>query len=176
MLLTNFTFGLLGPSLWNLEDWIPNQFWIFIILIVFIFGVQAFQKQRIKEQIQNLANSAIDVSPEEFFKIRNQSFGGRGRPHYSSNYNFSGVYILINETKGMVYVGQAKKIFDRVNSHFTGKGNGDVYADYKYGDSFRIKMICIENSGFQSLNELEKNTIATYDAFYRGYNKTRGNK
>ena len=35
-------------------------------------------------------------------------------------------------------------IFDRVNAHFTGKGNGDVYADYKYGDEFIIKMISLE--------------------------------
>lgn len=76
----------------------------------------------------------------------------------------------------MYYVGQGKKVFQRVNNHFTGHGNGDVYADYKYGDKFTIKMIALENSGFTTLNELERNTIAPYDAYAKGYNKTRGNR
>ena len=68
------------------------------------------------------------------------------------------------------------EVLNRVNSHFTGKGNGDVYADYKYGDYFTIKMIALDKSGYTSLNELERNTIMTYDAFASGYNKTRGNR
>ena len=34
-------------------------------------------------------------------------------------------------------MGQGKAVLDRVNHHFSGRGNGDVYADYKYGD-FKI--------------------------------------
>lgn len=64
----------------------------------------------------------------------------------------------------------------RVNAHFTGRGNGDVYADYKYGDPFEISMIALENSGFCTLNELERNVIRRYNAFSNGYNKTRGNR
>lgn len=89
---------------------------------------------------------------------------------------FSGVYILYNSTKNMYYVGQGKNVLTRVNSHFTGHGNGDVYADYKYGDKFTIKMIELEKSGFSTLNELERNTIMTYDAYSKGYNRTRGNR
>ena len=63
-----------------------------------------------------------------------------------------------------------------MNGHFTGHGNVGVYADYKYGDDFTIKMIALENSGFSKLNELERNVISTYNAYASGYNKTRGNK
>ena len=35
-------------------------------------------------------------------------------------------------------MGQGKAVLDRVNHHFSGRGNGDVYADYKYGDFFTI--------------------------------------
>ena len=68
------------------------------------------------------------------------------------------------------------KYFKGANAHFTGKENGDVYADYKYGDEFTIKMISLEKSEYISLNELERHTIMTYNAFSKGYNKTRGNK
>lgn len=130
----------------------------------------------IKKKIKGLSDSVLEITPEEFFKIRNSSNGGRGRKHISTEYDFPGVYIIYNHTQDMYYVGQGKKVFQRVNNHFTGHGNGDVYADYKYGDDFTIKMIALEKSGFKTLNELERNTIMTYNAYSRGYNKTKGNK
>lgn len=146
-----------------------------VALIVALILV-ALKKKELDEKIDNLAAGVEEMTPEEFFKFRNYSFGGRGRPSYVKTKNFAGVYILYNKTKNMYYVGQATKILDRVNNHFTGKGNGDVYADYKYGNSFTIKMIALDKSGFNSLNELERNTIARYNSFSKGYNKTRGNR
>ena len=52
----------------------------------------------------------------------------------------------------------------------------DIYADYKYGDEFTIRLIALKGSGFKTLNELERNAIAAYRAYDKGYNKTRGNK
>lgn len=134
------------------------------------------QIDNLNQQIDELANNALEMTPEEFMKMRATSFGGRGNPSYVLTKNFAGVYILFNQSKDMYYVGQGKQVLNRVNAHFTGKGNGDVYADYKYGDSFTIKMIALENSDFNTLNELERYTIARYDAFSKGYNKTRGNR
>jgi hypothetical protein len=37
-------------------------------------------------------------------------------------------------------------------------------------------MISLEKSGFNSLNDLERYTIEIYNAYEKGYNKTRGNK
>ena len=147
---------------------------ILLSIIAIIF--QVLEKRKINKQIDDLANSAIEMTPEEFMKMRNTSFGGRGRPSHALTRNFAGVYILYNKSKNMYYVGQSKQVLNRVNAHFTGKGNGDVYADYKYGDIFSIRMIALENSGFNSLNELERNTIARYNSFSSGYNKTRGNR
>lgn len=151
---------------------------IVLYIAVFIGGIlyTIWKKDKIDQQIDDLADSVLEMTPEEFMKMRKVSFGGRGRPSYALTRNFAGVYILFNQTKNMYYVGQGKQVLNRVNAHFTGRGNGDVYADYKYGDSFTIKMIALENSGFDSLNELERYTIARYNAFYDGYNKTRGNR
>ena len=87
-----------------------------------------------------------------------------------------GVYIFHNESKDLYYVGQAKRLFFRINQHFTGHGNGDVYADYKYGDDFAIKIIPLADSGYQDIDLLEKDVIQKYDAYHRGYNRTRGNR
>ena len=147
---------------------------IFICAVVLISILHYSRKQqaRIKRKVRGLANNTLEMTPDEFFTLRSTSFGGKGSPSFALTMNFAGVYILFNATKNMYYVGQGKEVLNRVNSHFTGKGNGDVYADYKYGDKFTIKMIALKNSGFSTLNDLERNTILTYDAFASGYNKT----
>lgn len=149
---------------------------LIVTLSVLFILIDYKQKKVIRNQIEELANNTLELSPEEFFGIRNATFGGRGRPRYANKYNFSGVYILYNYSQDMYYVGQGKKVLDRVNSHFSGRGNGDVYADYKYGDEFSIRMIGLEESDFHNLNDLERSTIETFGAYSRGYNKTRGNK
>ena len=161
--------------------------WIVLpILMIFIIGFTLFfifliwqiekQKEQIREQITALANNTLEMAPQEFMEMRRKSFGGRGHPSYALTKNFAGVYILFNKTKNLYYVGQGQKVLNRVNAHFTGHGNGDVYADYKYGDIFTIRIIGLENSGYATLNELERNTIMTYNSVAQGYNKTRGNR
>lgn len=147
-----------------------------LIFIIFMLAKTSnFRKRRrIKRKIKKLAKNKEEMSPEEFFNFRKKK--DKGREYISNKYNFSGVYILYNYTKNMYYVGQAQKIFSRVNSHFTGSGNGDVYADYKYGDKFGIKMISLKESRYKNLNDLERNTIFAYSAYSKGYNKTIGNK
>lgn len=156
----------------------------FIMLILFIIVIvlteKSLRKEReykeyLRQKILNLVNNNTEVTPEEFFELRNAKIG-KSKSIEGKRYNFPGVYVIHNQTKNMYYVGQGKKVLDRVNSHFTGKGNGDVYADYKYNDRFEISIIPFNNSGFSSLNELEKLAIKTYNAYTNGYNKTRGNQ
>ena len=128
---------------------------ISVLLPVFIVCIGIANKKMIDKQIDGLANNTLEMTPEEFMTMRKMSFGGKGRKSYALTKNFEGVYILYNKTKNIYYVGQGKQVLNRVNAHFTGKGNGDVYADYKYGDEFTIKMIELERSGFTTLNELE---------------------
>lgn len=133
-------------------------------------------KSYINETIDELANNTLEITPEEFMKLRSTKLSSsRYEGYYALKKNFAGIYILHNKTKDKYYVGQSKTVLNRVNNHFTGKGNGDVYFDYRSGDQFTIKMISLENSGFPDLDSLERNAIARYDAFNKGYNKTRGN-
>lgn len=148
---------------------------IIIGIVLFIVLMDGGKKAEINKKIEDLANNTLEMTPEEFLKMRKASFD-KHHSSYAMKKNFAGVYILFNQSKNMYYVGQGKQVFNRVNAHFTGKGNGDVYADYKYGDKFTIKMIALENSGFSTLNELERNTISRYNSYYKGYNKTRGNR
>lgn len=135
---------------------------------------QYSQKAKIRKQIRGLMSNTITMTPKQFQQMRNKRF--KGNKHYASDYNFAGIYVLHNTSKKMYYIGQGKNVLDRVNSHFAGRGNGDVYADYKYGDKWTIQMLALDNSDFYTLNDLERHAIEFYNSYHKGYNKTRGNK
>ena len=121
---------------------------------------------------EDFESSAIEMPLTEFLNIRK----GLYPDEISQELSFPGVYVIYNETRNMHYIGQAARVGDRVYSHFTGKGNGDVYADYKYGSVFTLKLIEFSGSGYNTLNQLEKDTIMVYNSYAKGYNKTRGNR
>ena len=83
----------------------------------------------------------------------------------------SGCYVLLNKSKNKNYVGQSVNVLRRINNHLNGKGNGDVYADLKYGDMFKIIIV---KCNVDELNVIEKNLISEYDAFSKGYNRNEG--
>ncbi|XME04500.1 GIY-YIG nuclease family protein (plasmid) [Lachnospiraceae bacterium C1.1] len=113
----------------------------------------------------NLTNSAVDgMTPDDFFLYKAHNSG-----------DYVGVYVIYNLDKDLYYVGQAKRMLFRVNQHFTGHGNGDVYSDYKYGDRFIIKLILLSESGYDDIDKLEKDMIYRYDSYNTGYNRTSGN-
>ena len=134
----------------------------------------AFIHSRPKRRIRRLSQGTRAITPDEFFRLRNGG-GTRGRSEVLAR-DFPGIYILTNEDRGMCYVGQATQVMWRVNQHLTGKGNGDVYADYMQGDRFRIRMIALAGSGYRDLDAMERDAIACYHAYDEGYNKTRGNR
>ncbi|MCQ2468588.1 MAG: GIY-YIG nuclease family protein [Ruminococcus sp.] len=133
-------------------------------------------RQELEEKIDKLTDGSLAMSPKEFMDMRNKRlYSAEYEEFYAHAKNFEGIYILHNIDKDKHYVGQSIRVLDRVNSHFTGKGNADVYFDYRSGDNFTIRMIALKNSGFSSLNKLEKDAILRYNAYTKGYNKTRGN-
>lgn len=90
--------------------------------------------------------------------------------------NTAGAYIITNLKNRKSYVGQSVKIVDRVNSHLTGSGNGDIYADIQEGVRFSVKLVPIYGTHYKDLNSLERFLIGAYNSYKRGYNKTRGNR
>lgn len=86
-----------------------------------------------------------------------------------------GVYIFTNLTTNRRYVGQSVNIVNRVSTHLSGRGNGDVFDDISLGYEFTIQFISLESTVFSNLDVAEKNYITKYNSYAAGYNKTRGN-
>ena len=82
-----------------------------------------------KKELKIDNRGSIEVTPSEFFILNKNS------------QSFSGVYILYNHTKEIYYIEQSESVYPVVNNHFIGCGDMDIYADYKYGDKFTIRLI-----------------------------------
>lgn len=146
-----------------------------LALVVALWGLGCVAvRTRPARRIRKLSQGTRAQSPEEFFRLRNGG-GSRGRSDVIAH-DFAGIYILTNVDEGRCYVGQATHVMGRVNQHFTGKGNGDVYADYVQGKRFTIRMIALKGSGYRNLDAMERDAIAAYGAYETGYNRTRGNR
>ena len=142
--------------------------WFIVAVIGIVLVINSKDKDRQRKiekrnQLDRLQSNEKECSPQEFFELRKGSE------------DFEGVYIIHNITKDKYYVGQSVHVLQRVNKHMTGYGNGDVYADYKYGDRFTIKCLSLEKSVYSSLDRLEKDFIERYDAKEHGYNRRKGN-
>ena len=137
-------------------------------LATIVYGAHLNRKEKaLQAAITDMTNASGAVSPREFLKHKGA---------FLKDGDYTGVYVIHNVSKDMYYVGQSVRVIGRVTQHFTGHGNGDVYADYKYGDTFTINTIALSGSGYNSLDALERDAIQTYHAFDRGYNRTRGNR
>lgn len=170
------------------SSFINSRLYIWLVLIasiaalIYTIASAHLGRKKFERKMDSLMGGLSWVSAEEFLGI--DRLGRRvtprkskyGRPVSRPTREFVGCYILHNKTKDKYYVGQAKQVVSRVKAHLAGRGNGDVYADYKYGDDFEVRTISLVLSGYPSLNRLERDLIRRYDAYTKGYNRTRGNR
>jgi len=151
---------------------------IIIVVVFFVIGAILFAVKNIKEKakkeqkIDEMLNQSITKSAHEFLEHYNWLASRRDGSIISMD--SPGIYVILNKTKELYYVGQSKTVLKRIRCHFTGKGNGDVYADFKYNDQFEVT---IHKCSEWELNEIEKMFIEKYKSSnkFRGYNKTKGN-
>lgn len=137
-----------------------------VVLLLVLFVRIIVRGERIRrERMEALLSGVQALSAEEFMRYAQPSTG-----------EVTGVYVLHNIARDKYYVGQSKCVLNRVRHHLTGSGNGDVYADYRYGDAFEVMVISCTRAGYESINALERDLIAHYDAYTKGYNKNAGNR
>lgn len=104
-------------------------FGVVMVIAIILFCIDYNKKQKawlakqeeIKAQIRGLADNSIEMTPEEFFAMRNLRLGGQGRPSLALTENFEGVYILFNKTKNKYYIGQGQEVLNSINKHLQAK-------------------------------------------------------
>lgn len=100
---------------------------------------------------------------------------------FKKEYAVSGCYLILISDKKVtpstilntyteIYAGQSVNIAERVHQHFTGHGNGDVYADVKYGKYVFVKLFPCPK---EKMNDLECTLIERFNGL-DSYNRTAG--
>lgn len=133
-------------------------FGLFFFVDGILLVITASKRQ---EKLLGLRQSLLEDDPQivasaEEFMAQRKSLTQQGE--------ITGIFIVHNATKDLYYVGQSAKAIDRAAIQFLGRGNCDVYADYKYGDSFSVRIIPLSESGYESLNELKRTAIQALEA------------
>lgn len=141
-----------------------------LIILAVIAGTEYYRAIFARErQLRAIVEGNISLTPGEFFQLRSRYAG------HMYSFDFRGCYVLHNLANNKYYVGQSIHVLQRVNNHFSGRGNRDVYFDFRCENPFEIHMIDITTTNYCCLNDFERDLIAVYHAYDRGYNKTRGN-
>lgn len=131
-------------------------------LVLFLDGLLlVFTASKQQEKLLGIRQSLLENDPQivasaEEFMAQQKALTQQGE--------ITGIFIVHNATKNLYYVGQSAKAIDRAAIQFLGRGNCDVYADYKYGDSFNVRIIPLSGSGYESLNELKRTAIQALEA------------
>lgn len=127
--------------------------WLVLFLDGLLLVITASKQQ---EKLLGIRQSLLENDPQivasaEEFMAQQKALTQQGE--------ITGIFIVHNATKNLYYVGQSAKAIDRAAIQFLGRGTCDVYADYKYGDSFNVRIIPLSGSGYESLNELKRTAI-----------------
>ena len=122
----------------------------FVIIAVGLLGIYlAKRRQSRLETFKNcLCNSSAFVAVESDELLKN-------RKDLTAIGDITGLYILHNLSKDRYYVGQSATAISRAAAQLLGRGNKDVYADYKYGDSFDVRIVPLEGSGYSNLKDFK---------------------
>lgn len=146
-----------------------------ILLTIFAIYESKLEKERREAYLKKL-NRIVDNGflLEADFIMDHMKPRTVTRQELMERFGFTGIYVLTNKSNGKSYVGQSGNVINRVYTHLRGGGAADVYADFKYGDKFEVLMIPLVNSGFDSLNDLERAMIEKFKG-YEGYNLNKGN-
>lgn len=135
---------------------------IFLGLFLFIDGpLLVSTASRQQKELLDLRQSLLEDDPQitasaEEFMSQRKALIQQGE--------VTGVFIVHNVTKDLYYVGQSAKAIDRTALQFLCRGNCDVYADFRYGDSFDVRIVSLSGSCFESLTELKHSVIRALEA------------
>lgn len=141
---------------------VPSFPFIFLGLFLFIDGLLLVSTaSRQQKKVLNLRQSLLEDDPQ--FTVSAEEFMSQRKAQIQQG-EVAGVFIIHNVTKDLYYVGQSAKAIDRTALQFLGRGNCDVYADFRYGDSIDVHIVPLSGSCFESLTELKRSVIQALEA------------
>lgn len=127
---------------------------LILTIVLSIIYLEDIQDQRFYEPFIYDSDS---VNVEEFFDFYNHQ-GNISRSNTRTKYDGLGVYVIYNRTLDKYYFGQDELVIEGINDQLTTAANQELRRELSNGHRFYIKMMLLEETSCQSLNELEETT------------------
>jgi len=113
--------------------------------------------------------SGEEIPVEEFLKLydtRIHNFDSkRDDIKIMKQMDFEAVYTLHNKKKDIYYVGKSSAVLRKIRRHFEGYESESVYKDWKAGDDFTIKVLRLQDTEYENINQLETSIVKKYGVY-----------
>lgn len=127
---------------------------LILTIVLSIIYLEDLQDQRFYEPFIYDSDS---VNVEEFFDFYTHQ-GNISRSHTRTKYDGPGVYVIYNRTMDKYYFGQDEFVIEGINEQLTSDRNHELREELSDGHRFYIKMMLLEKTSCQTLDELEETT------------------
>jgi hypothetical protein len=134
----------------------------------------ALRASDLKEKRENFKMTREQLREDLRGKLDAKTWGALADVLRSADKGGVGIYVLYNETKDKYYIGQAKRINDRIKQHFAIE---PIAMHHLEGDVIKVKTLYANEVDVQkyNLDHIEKLGIEIFESATSGYNKTSGN-
>lgn len=157
---------------YNFKKMLIYTFIIIIGVLVFVYLFTLYLTSKVEELVHDIF-SGEEIDPVDFLETRKIKEGARNGGKYINKFNIPGVYVAINHTKNLYYIGQGQKVFDRIFQLFTGRGNLEVYHDYTNGDDVKFVAYVYNYDSSFSLSEFKEEISQQYQKIYVKYGQKK---
>lgn len=100
----------------------------------------------------------------DMYNLRSYNFANKQQDiKIMKNFDFEGIYVIYNKKWDLYYVGKGKKVFHKIERHFNGYGNKEIYTCWKRNEEFLVHGIRLDKSGYDNLDLLARDTVENYD-------------
>lgn len=117
--------------------------------------------------LERLVSGNEEVSSDEFIEMYNMRIHNfdskRDDIKFMKKHDFEGVYVLYNCSRNKYYVGKSGRVLRKIDRQFRGYEDENIYNEYQKGDKFTVRIVSFQNSGYDSIDALEKNLKKQYE-------------
>lgn len=127
---------------------------LILTIVLSIIYLEGLQDQKFYEPFIYDAES---LTPDEFEEFYNHQ-ANLTKSYTRNKYDGPGVFVFYNQTKDKYYFGHSESVIEKIQKQLTSDPNRPLQMEINHGDQIFIKMMLLEDTKYDSLDELEQVT------------------
>lgn len=136
----------------------------------FSLSIDDFISKNIETIKKVMSETEVDIS--DFLSLYDQKIydinSKQNDIKYMKSLDFKGVYCIKNQTKRKYYIDIGDNVFRKVDRHFKGYGNQEIFTDFKNKNNFSV-IFWKNDSRYDDINDYKKDVKAKMHNELDGY-------